>query len=93
MNNLTKADRIGHLVLMARSNADYCRSSMLNESFGYICQLEKIAAAGGFITAGTEEALGLTSAATDLIRTAQALLELRNKLLANDKPVQLRAVS
>jgi len=83
---MTKSDKITHLTVMARANVEHTRSCLLDEVFGYLYQLEKIAAEGGFITAATEEALGLQNSATDLIRIAQRLLMVRNQLVSNDKP-------
>ena len=82
---MTKNDRITHLAIMIRGNIEHTRSSLLNE-WGYVTSLEEIASEGGFITNTTEEALGLTSAATDLVRIAQRLLLVRDKLIENDKP-------
>lgn len=89
---MTKSDKIGHLAIMSRSNIDHTVSSHRTENFGYLCQLEKIAKDGGFITDMTEEYIGMTNSATDLIRLAKDILLLRNQLLANNKPY-LKAVS
>ena len=83
---MTKSDKLTHLSIMIRATIEHTRSTMLNENYGYIYQLEEIANDGGFITAETEEAIGLQAASTDLIRIAKQLLELRNKLIDNDKP-------
>ena len=84
---MTKSDRIGHLTIMARANVEHTRSSLLDEQYGYIWQLEQIAKDGGFITPETEEAISLQNAATDLIRAAQRLLLIRDKLIENDHPM------
>ena len=86
MYNLTKADRIGHLCVMARANVEHTRASHLNEDYGYLCQLQKIAKDGGYIEEGTEEAIGLTNSAKDLLRLAHEILYVRSKLLANAEP-------
>ena len=84
--NLTKSDRLTHLSIMIRATVEHTRSTMFNEAYGYICQLEEVANAGGYITPETEEAIGLQAASTDLIRVAKRLLELRNQLIANEQP-------
>ena len=83
---MTKSDKITHLAIMIRGSVEHTRSSLLNEDWGYVSQLDQIASEGGFITGSTEEALGLTSAATDLVRIAQRLLLVRDRLIENDKP-------
>ena len=83
---MTKADKITHLCIMARGSIEHTRSCLLNMDWGYVAQLEQIASEGGFITDTTEESLGLTAAASDLVRIAQRLLLVRDKLIENDKP-------
>ena len=90
---MTKGDKIGHLCIMSRANVDHTVSAHLAEQFGYVSNLEQIASEGGFITEETEEYMGLTNSATDLIRLAKALLELRNKLASNNHITKLQVVS
>ena len=83
---MTKGDKLTHLSIMIRATIEHTRATMFNESYGYICQLEEIANAGGYITQETEEAIELQADSTDLIRLAKRLLELRNQLIANEQP-------
>lgn len=91
--NMIKADRIGHLCIMSRANIEHTRAAHLTEQFGYLENLNQIALEGGFITAETEEFLGMTNSATDLIRLAKSILETRDRLAANNRPIKLEIVS
>ena len=86
MNQLTKADKIGHLCIMSRANINHSISSHLAEQFGYLGQLEQVIRDGGYITEGTEEAIGMANSAKDLIMLAHEILDIRSKLLENAKP-------
>ena len=89
---MTKGDRIGHLCIMSRANVDHTITAHLAEQFGYLESLQQIANDGGYIMPETEEAIGMTNSATDLIRLAKRIMELRNQLISNEGRLKLKIV-
>lgn len=89
---MTKSDKIEHLSLMIRINVDHAISANLNEGYGYLEQLKKVADEGGFAMPETYEALGLARAAEECIRLANEISAVRDKLVENSFP-KLQAVS
>ena len=82
---MSKAEQIGHLCLMIHANVDHCRSSHMEADFGYVKRLAKVAADGGFASEGTLEIMSLDAAEIELLRIADAIKDVRNRLLQNSK--------
>ena len=80
---MSKAEQIGHLCLMIRSNVHHCKSDQLDGDFGYLGRLAKLADDGGYATEHTLEIMGLDAAEFELLQTAEAIKAVRNKLLEN----------
>lgn len=80
---MSKAEDIEHLVHMARNSAYHAYSSCMDDSYGYLDRLQKVADAGGYITDQTMEAMGMEKAADELRRLAFHFTTIRAQLLAN----------
>jgi len=83
--DMTKSDKIEHLCTMVRANADHCRSSHMDESYGYLTQLRKAVDEGGYATDETYEIMGLQRAEAEFTMIANEIGELKNRLIQNSQ--------
>ena len=85
INQMSKAEQIGHLCIMISANIDHCRSSQMDAHYGYIDRLQKLADDGGYAAENTLEIMSLDKAEQELLRLADAIKKTRNHLLENSK--------
>ena len=84
-HHMTKSDQISHLCHMIRNNVYHAHDCNMNDQFGYVTQLQAVAAAGGFATEGTMEIMGLDKTVVELLDLAEQIQGVRNKLIANSQ--------
>jgi len=82
---MTKADQLSHLCLMIRGNCDHCERSNLDDNFGYIERLRKLAMTGVYATEGTSEIMDLEKAGASLTKVVEEIGLLKRYLLKNSE--------
>lgn len=81
-----KSDRIEHLCRMIAANVYHSYSANMDDSYGYLEQLKKLTADGGYASEGTMEELSLTRAVAELHILADEIAQVRTQLVTNTPP-------